>query len=50
MPPLNKVPVDRVRQLLAQGLPGKVIAARLGINKSSVSQINVQMRREQVRT
>ena len=39
MPPRNWVPVDRVKQLLAQGLTARQISDRLGVNKSSVSQI-----------
>ena len=36
MPAVNKVPVDRVRQLLAQGAKPRQVCERLGINKSSV--------------
>lgn len=50
MPAPNRVPVDRVRQLLAQGVKGKAICERLGINKTSVSRVAAEMRREQVKT
>lgn len=46
MPPVNKVPVERVRQLIAQGLKPAAICERLAINKSSVSMIATQMKRE----
>jgi DNA invertase Pin-like site-specific DNA recombinase len=49
MPAPNRVPVERVRQLLAQGVQGKAICERLGVNKSSVSRIAGEMRREQVK-
>jgi IS30 family transposase len=49
MPALNRVPVERVRQLLTQGVTGKAICERLGVNKSSVSRIAGEMRREQVK-
>jgi DNA invertase Pin-like site-specific DNA recombinase len=46
MPPLNRVPVERVRQLLAQGVTASAICRRLAINKGSVSQIKTQMQKE----
>lgn len=49
MPAPNRVPVDRVRQLLAQGVSTQAICERLGVNKSSVSRIAGEMRREQVK-
>jgi len=36
MPAVNKVPVERVRQLLSQGMKARQVCERLGINKSSV--------------
>ena len=50
MPAPNRVPVERVRQLLAQGVMAKAICERLGINKTSVSRISAGMKREQVKT
>ena len=49
MPPVNRVPVERVRQLLAQGVAPKDICRRLAINKGSVSAIATQMKREAVK-
>lgn len=46
MPPVNRIPVERVRQLLCQGVKPAAICRRLGINKSSVSTIAAQMRTE----
>jgi len=45
-PPVNRVPVERVRQLLAQGVTPAAICRRLAINKGSVSAIATQMRKE----
>ena len=39
MPAVNRIPVERIRQLLAQGLTPRQICLRLGVNKSSVSVI-----------
>jgi hypothetical protein len=46
MPPVNRVPVERVRQLLAQGVTPAAICRRLAINKGSVSVIKTQMNKE----
>lgn len=46
MPPINRVPVERVRQLLAQGVTPAAICRRLAINKGSVSAIKTAMRKE----
>lgn len=46
MPPVNRVPVERVRQLLAQGVTPAAICRRLAINKGSVSAIATAMKRE----
>lgn len=46
MPAPNRVPVERVRQLLQQGCTPQQITARLGINKTSVSRVAADMRRE----
>lgn len=45
MPPPNKVPADRVRQLLAKGLEPRVIAERLGVNRTSVFAIAAEVRK-----
>ena len=39
MPPRQMVPYERVEELLRQGMTQQQICQRLGINKSSVSQI-----------
>lgn len=46
MPPVNRVPVERVRQLLAQGVTPAAICRRLAINKGSVSAIKTAMNKE----
>jgi hypothetical protein len=46
MPPVNRVPVERVRQLLAPGVTPAAICRRLAINKGSVSVIKTQMNKE----
>lgn len=46
MPPVNKIPVHRVKQLLASGCTQTQVALRLGINKSSVCTIAKQMSKE----
>lgn len=44
MPGVNKIDRDRVAQLLRQGSTPKQVCMRLGINKSSVSVIAMEMR------
>lgn len=39
MPPRNRVNVDRVRELLAQGIRQKEVCERLGLNAGTVSEI-----------
>ncbi len=39
MPARHRVDIDRVKQLLAQGLQQKVVALRLGISNQVVCQI-----------
>jgi transcriptional regulator with XRE-family HTH domain len=39
MPPVNKVPVERVKQLLAKGLTQTQVCKRLGVNKNAVCLI-----------
>ena len=39
MPAREPVPVDRIRQLLAQGLTQTQVAKRLGVSKGVVSAI-----------
>ena len=39
MPPRQNIPYERVEQLLRQGMTQQQICQRLGINRSSVSQI-----------
>ena len=46
MPPPNKINRERVRHLLAQGCTARQICERLGINKTSVSTVAAEMRRE----
>jgi DNA-binding CsgD family transcriptional regulator len=46
MPAPNKIDRERVKQLLRQGLTPKQIHLRLGVNKSSVSVIAAQVRKE----
>jgi hypothetical protein len=46
MPAVNRIDVERVRQLLRQGSTQKQICERLGINKCSVSLIARAMRQE----
>lgn len=46
MPPVNRVPVERVRQLLSQGVMQKHIAIRLGVSKGTISRIASGMRKE----
>lgn len=46
MPAVNKVPVERVKQLLAQGCTQQQVAIRLGVNKTSVCIIAKQMGKE----
>lgn len=47
MPAPNRVPVERVRELLAKGCTPQQITARLGINKTSVSKVVADIRKEQ---
>jgi transcriptional regulator with XRE-family HTH domain len=46
MPAVNRIDVERVRQLLRQGSTQKQVCERLGINKCSVSLIARAMRQE----
>lgn len=46
MPPVNRVPIERVRQLLAQGVRQKHIAERLGISPGTVSSVVASERRK----
>ena len=46
MPAPNTIDRERVKQLLAQGLTPKQVCRRLGINKSSVSEISQERRKE----
>lgn len=39
MPARQKPPVERIRQLLSQGVQQSVICTRLGVSKSVVSKI-----------
>lgn len=48
MPPVNRVPVERVRQLLAQGVTPKNIALRLGCSLAGLCTALKRMRREGV--
>jgi transcriptional regulator with XRE-family HTH domain len=46
MPAKNKIDRERVRQLLAQGLTQRQVCLRLGVNKSTVSNIAAAVRQE----
>jgi len=46
MPAVNRIDVERVKQLLASGATPKQVCLRLGVNKSSVSVIAKAMRQE----
>lgn len=46
MPFRTVIDRDRVRQLLRQGVARKYIAERLGTNKTTISEIARQMRKE----
>jgi DNA invertase Pin-like site-specific DNA recombinase len=48
MPPRTQTPVERVRQLLAQGLSQTVIAKRLGLAKSVVYRVRKEAARGHV--
>jgi transcriptional regulator with XRE-family HTH domain len=46
MPAVNRIDVERVRQLLRKGSTQKQVCERLGVNKCSVSLIARAMRQE----
>lgn len=46
MPARVQVPIERIRQLLAQGVSVQAIARRLAISECSVGKVATRMRQE----